>query len=116
LEEATIEGAKGVLIHVTGGPDLTLHEINEASSIIREAADDDANIIFGAVIDETMSNAMKVTIIATGFNRTAVGESRSTPFVSPYALPRSVIVPQRILRKEPMSPSRIKESKRPGNS
>jgi cell division protein FtsZ len=69
LEEATIEGAKGVLINITGGPDLTLYEVNEASSIIREAADEDANIIFGAVIDETMHDEMKITVIATGFDK-----------------------------------------------
>jgi cell division protein FtsZ len=69
LEEATIEGAKGVLINITGGTDLTLFEVNEASSIIREAADDDANIIFGAVIDETMRDEMKITVIATGFDK-----------------------------------------------
>src|ERR671927_734747 len=72
LEEATIEGAKGVLINITGGPDLTLYEVNEASSIIREAADEDANIIFGAVIDETMRDEMKITVIATGFDREVV--------------------------------------------
>ncbi len=69
LEEATIEGAKGVLINITGGSDLTLYEVNEASSIIREAADDDANIIFGAVIDETLRDEMKITVIATGFDK-----------------------------------------------
>jgi cell division protein FtsZ len=69
LEEATIEGAKGVLINITGGPDLTLYEVNEASSIIREAADEDANIIFGAVIDETLRDEMKITVIATGFDK-----------------------------------------------
>ena len=69
LEEATIEGAKGVLINITGGPDLTLFEVNEASSIIREAADDDANIIFGAVIDESLRDEMKITVIATGFDK-----------------------------------------------
>ncbi|MCA1591576.1 MAG: cell division protein FtsZ [Acidobacteria bacterium] len=69
LEEATIEGAKGVLINITGGNDLTLYEVNEASTIIREAADDDANIIFGAVIDETMHDEMKITVIATGFDK-----------------------------------------------
>jgi cell division protein FtsZ len=69
LEEATIEGAKGVLINITGGLDLTLYEVNEASSIIREAADEDANIIFGAVIDETMRDEMKITVIATGFDK-----------------------------------------------
>ncbi len=66
LGEATIQGAKGVLINVTGGSDLTLYEVNEASSIIRESADDDANIIFGAVIDEALRDEMKVTIIAAG--------------------------------------------------
>jgi len=69
LEEATIQGAKGVLINITGGKDLTLYEVNEASSIIREAADEDANIIFGAVIDETMQDEMKITVIATGFDK-----------------------------------------------
>jgi cell division protein FtsZ len=66
LGEATIQGAKGVLINITGGSDLTLYEVNEASSIIRESADDDANIIFGAVIDEALRDEMKVTIIAAG--------------------------------------------------
>jgi cell division protein FtsZ len=71
LEEATIQGAKGVLINITGGPDLTLFEVNAASSIIRESADDDANIIFGAVIDEDLTDEMKITVIATGFDREA---------------------------------------------
>jgi len=72
LEEATIQGAKGVLINITGGPDLTLYEVNAASSIIRESADEDANIIFGAVIDENIRDEMKITVIATGFEREAV--------------------------------------------
>lgn len=80
LEEATIEGAKGVLINITGGSDLTLFEVNEASSIIREAADDDANIIFGAVIDETIRDEMKITVIATGFDK-EIGNI-STPHAS----------------------------------
>ncbi|MER3426898.1 MAG: cell division protein FtsZ [Pyrinomonas sp.] len=71
LEEATIQGAKGVLINITGGPDLTLFEVNEAASKIREEADDDANIIFGAVIDENMRDEMKITVIATGFDKSA---------------------------------------------
>src|SRR5882672_4186226 len=72
LEEATIQGAKGVLINITGGPDLTLFEVNAASTIIREAADEDANIIFGAVIDENLLDEMKITVIATGFERDSV--------------------------------------------
>src|SRR6266480_2054795 len=67
LEEASIKGARGVLINITGGHDLTLAEVNEAASIVREEADEDANIIFGHVIDETMADAMKITVIATGF-------------------------------------------------
>ncbi|HEX5709673.1 MAG TPA: cell division protein FtsZ [Pyrinomonadaceae bacterium] len=69
LEEATIEGAKGVLINITGGSDLKLYEVNEAATTIREAADDDANIIFGAVIDENLRDEMKITVIATGFDK-----------------------------------------------
>jgi cell division protein FtsZ len=72
LEEASIQGARGVLINITGGPDLTLYEVNAASSIIREAADEDATIIFGAVIDENMRDEMKITVIATGFGQEAV--------------------------------------------
>ncbi len=78
LEEATIEGAKGVLINITGGPDLTLYEVNEASSIIREAAHEDANIIFGAVIDETMRDEMKITVIATGFDKESADSGSAT--------------------------------------
>src|SRR5882724_10621182 len=67
LEEASIKGARGVLINITGGHDLTLCEVNNAASIVRQEADEDANIIFGHVIDESMADAMKITVIATGF-------------------------------------------------
>ncbi len=73
LEEASIEGAKGVLINITGGPDLTLFEVNEAASIIQEAADEEANIIFGTVIDPKMKEEVKVTVIATGFDAATRG-------------------------------------------
>jgi cell division protein FtsZ len=69
LEDVSIEGAMGILINVTGGPAMTLFEINEASSLIQKAADEDANIIFGAVVDERMGDDLKVTVIATGFDR-----------------------------------------------
>jgi len=69
LEEASIQGAKGLLINVTGGSDLTLFEVNEAMSIIHEAADEEANIIFGAVLDERLQDEMKITVIATGFDK-----------------------------------------------
>lgn len=67
LEDISIQGARGVLINITGGPDLCLHEVNEAASMIQEEAHDEANIIFGAVIDETMTDEIRITVIATGF-------------------------------------------------
>lgn len=67
LENISIEGATGIIINVTGGPDLTLWEVNEASSLVTEAAHEDAEIIFGAVIDENMGEEVRVTVIATGF-------------------------------------------------
>ncbi|HPK66718.1 MAG TPA: cell division protein FtsZ, partial [Thermoanaerobaculia bacterium] len=67
LEETSIEGAKGVLINISGGRDLGLHEVAEAAAIIHAAVDPDANIINGMVIDEALEDEMKVTVIATGF-------------------------------------------------
>ena len=67
LEDISIHGARGLLINITGGPDLGLHEVNEAATMIQEEAHDDANIIFGAVIDERMKDEIRVTVIATGF-------------------------------------------------
>ena len=67
LEDVSIRGARGVLINITAGPSLCLSEINEAASLVQEEADEDANIIFGTVIDETMGDELKVTVIATGF-------------------------------------------------
>src|SRR5439155_18638365 len=67
LEDISIQGARGVLINITGGPDLCLHEVNEAASMIQEEAHDDANIIIGAVIDESIVDEIRITVIATGF-------------------------------------------------
>ena len=67
LEDISIHGAKGVLINITGSHDLSLHEVNEAATLIQEEAHDDANIIFGAVIDEQMGDEIRITVIATGF-------------------------------------------------
>jgi cell division protein FtsZ len=69
LEDASVKGARGVIINVTGGPDFSLVEVSEASTIIQEAAHEDANIIFGAVIDPNMEGKVKITVIATGFDR-----------------------------------------------
>jgi len=67
LIETSIEGANGILLNISGGPDLKLFEVNQAAEIIRNASSPNANVIFGAVIDESMSDKVKVTIIATGF-------------------------------------------------
>jgi cell division protein FtsZ len=111
LEEATIHDAKGVLINITGGPDLTLFEVNAASSIIRESAADDANIIFGALIDENLREEFKLTVIGTGFELDEP-ESQSLPrfevskqptFKSPPPSPPDIIVawnPQSVAPQE----------------
>jgi len=84
LEDASVKGARGVIINVTGGTDLSLIEVSEASAVIQEAAHEDANIIFGAVVDPKMEGRVKITVIATGFERpgaaaTVPGERSQTP-------------------------------------
>ncbi|MGB9004729.1 MAG: cell division protein FtsZ [Candidatus Aminicenantales bacterium] len=84
LADISIEGAQGVLINITGGRDLTLHEVNKASELIHRLAHEEANIIFGAVIDETMKDAASVTVIATGFSAAAAKEK--VPLIEPPAV------------------------------
>ena len=80
LEDTSIEGARGVIVNVTGGPDLSLAEASDATSLVSKMADPEANVIFGVVTDESMGNAVKVTVIATGFNKAAAGRKvASTP-------------------------------------
>jgi cell division protein FtsZ len=76
LEDITISGARGILINITGGTDLTLYEVNEASTLVQEEAHEEASIIFGAVIDENLREEMRVTVIATGFGRAEEREER----------------------------------------
>ena len=90
LEGASVNGARGVIINVTGGTDLSLIEVSEASSIVQEAADEDANIIFGAVVDPGLKGKVKITVIATGMephlNARPVAPAASTPIdMSVYA-------------------------------
>ncbi|MBE3587817.1 MAG: cell division protein FtsZ [Thermoanaerobacteraceae bacterium] len=88
LLETSIEGARGVLLNITGGTSLGLYEVNEAAEIIFQAADPEANIIFGAVIEEHMEDEVRVTVIATGFDQKVVkkdrpkGELEIKPFTS----------------------------------
>src|SRR5881409_2948295 len=91
LEDGSIQGARGVLINITGGSDLLLHEVSEASSIIHDAADDEANIIFGAVLDETMKSELRITVIATGFDRR--GEAASVAAAHTMGKPSTIASP-----------------------
>jgi cell division protein FtsZ len=75
LEDASVNGARGVIINVTGGPDMSLMEVNEALTIIQEAAHEEANIIFGAVVDPQLTGKVKITVIATGFQHTRAARS-----------------------------------------
>jgi cell division protein FtsZ len=95
LLESSIEGATGILLNISGGPDMGLFEVNEAAEIIAKAADGEANVIFGAVIDESLGEQMRVTVIATGFDRQRHAEQEADKSVErpPQKLPD--VVPQK---------------------
>ena len=78
LEDASVQGARGVIINITGGPDLGIGEVSDASQIIHQAAHEDANIIFGAVVDPTLHSSVKITVIATGFGEGREGRAASS--------------------------------------
>ena len=99
LEGASVNGARGVIINVTGGSDLSLVEVSEASSIVQEAADEDANIIFGAVVDPALKGTVKITVIATGFGPQAAPRSATTTAQTPVDMTRYADR----LRAEPMA-------------
>ncbi len=96
LLEISIEGAKGVLFNITGGPDLTMSEVDEAAKQIASAVDPDANIIFGATIDQNMVDQVKITVIATGFDETKkrLRELSGQPSYSTMAQPQATRVTQ----------------------
>ncbi|MGH6961024.1 MAG: cell division protein FtsZ [Dongiaceae bacterium] len=94
LEEGSIEGARGVLINVTGSSELSLHEVQEASALVQKVAHEDANIIFGAVYDEAMKDAVKITVIATGFKDSARRpQAQPQPTVRVATPPKPVRMP-----------------------
>ena len=114
LEGASVNGARGVIINVTGGPDLSLVEVSEASSIVQEAADEEANIIFGAVVDPSLKGRVKITVIATGFGpQVAVrpaGSATQTPVDMtmyadarmPAAAPAPMAAPRLTIARRPL--------------
>ncbi|MBI2087359.1 MAG: cell division protein FtsZ [Deltaproteobacteria bacterium] len=93
LEDISIHGARGLLINITGGPELSLHEVNEAATMIQEEAHEEANIIFGAVIDERMKDEIRITVIATGFGEKEpeVRKPALTPSTSANSKERKVV-------------------------
>src|SRR5947199_5213933 len=101
LEETSIQGAKGVLINISGGHDLTLHEVAEAARIISDSVDPDANIISGMVIDPNLEEAMKVTVIATGFDRSL--DDRPRMSAPPVSVSRPMPAPAPSLATMPMN-------------
>jgi cell division protein FtsZ len=78
LLESSIEGATGILLNVTGGPNIGLFEVNEAAQVVTSAADQNANVIFGAVIDDALADEVRVTVIATGFGPSRIRRRRRT--------------------------------------
>ena len=96
LLETSINGAKGIVFTITGGPDLSMMEVSEAARIISSLADEDAKIIFGAVIDERLKDELKVTIVATGFN----DQERPANDFSPVETPAQSYIPHNFAKKE----------------
>jgi cell division protein FtsZ len=91
LDDISVDGATGVLINIVGGPDLKMKEIQEAASLVQEQADEDANIIFGASIDESLGENVKVTVIATGFDAVdQVGRNEQAAFSRPSVAPATM--------------------------
>jgi len=101
LLDMSIDGARGIVFTITGGPDLSMTEVSEAAKVITSAADDDAKIIFGAVIDEKMKDQIKITVVATGFD--GRGKSQKSEMTKSYT-PNSFIV-EKETEKEPSMPS-----------
>lgn len=109
LLEGSIEGAKGVVFNITGGTDLTLHEVNAAAEVIYNVADANANIIFGAVIDPQMQGEVQVTVIATGFSGEPISRTRATTKTTPLTnRPLTTASPP---RKPPQHNQRLKPSR-----
>ncbi len=101
LLDMSIDGARGIVFTITGGPDLSMTEVSEAAKVITSAADDDAKIIFGAVIDEKMKDQIKITVVATGFD--GRGKSQKNEMTKSYT-PNAFIV-EKETEKEPNMPS-----------
>jgi cell division protein FtsZ len=113
LLDVTIDGARGILFNVTGGPDLSLFEVNEAAEIIRQTAHPEVNIIFGAVIDENLGDEVHITVVATGFDTASPSTSaRHRPAAAQASAPQRV-EPARETRQPSRSPIEVQVSQFP---
>ena len=110
LEDATIDGARGILINITGGTDMTLHEVAEASSLVQRTADPEANIIFGTVIDKSMNEQVKITVIATGFSRDEAVRAETGKAVTAGARPGDKPAPPPAQRRDIETPAFLRRS------
>jgi cell division protein FtsZ len=106
LLDVTIDGARGILFNVTGGPEMSLFEVNEAAAIIRETAHPDVNLIFGAVIDENMGDELRITVIATGFEQARMPRRK---VAQPAGRTQQQRRPQPAQQTEPAAPRRAEE-------
>lgn len=108
LEDVSIHGATGILINITGGPDLGIHEVNEACSLVEEAAHEDANIIFGSVVDPNIGDDVRITVIATGFDQAEkdVAPVKSTDTRAQANSPRAYEARSQITKDYPPTPRR----------
>lgn len=118
LLEVSMDGAKSVLISITGGSNLTLQEVHEAATLVTKSADPDATVIWGTAIDETMKDDIKVTVIATGFDKTPAGlpasrKSHSAP-ATPY-VPKSSPAVERASSSEPLARVPMQQPRVPNN-
>ena len=113
LDDVSMKGARGVLISITGGRDLTLYEVDEAATRIREEVDPDANIIFGATFDESLEGIIRVSVVATGIDQALITRPRARPRPS-SASPRSpsACAPRRAPRVAQLAPARAAEPAR----
>lgn len=109
LLEMSIEGARGILFTITGGANLGMNEVNEAAKIITASAEDDAKIIFGAVIDQKMKDELKITVVATGFDG-RVGSSREIGTSEPKYSPNSFIAEKELNAKKTVEKKKLKIS------
>ena len=114
LEDATVSGAKGVIINITGGADLTLAEVSEASEVIYAAAHEDANIIIGTAVDPAMEGQVKITVIATGFDYSPASSLPTPVDMSAYHAQRISNVERHVVNGAPLEPVRPFLSRRVG--